>query len=61
MATKKGEKLVNILIPEDPQNPDFKIVRFQRDGVWFHVVRGELTEVPEWVKESAIQAGFIKK
>ena len=54
-----GEKKVKILIPIDPQNENFKIVRFQRDGVDFCVVRGKEMEVPMWVKEAAKQAGYI--
>lgn len=55
------EKTVQILIPKDPQNPEYKVVLFKRDNVPFAVTRGKLTEVPEWVYKSAIQAGFIEE
>ena len=55
------EKLVPIFIPLDPQNPKEVVVRFQKDGEDFAVLKDEVVNVPEWVKECAIQAGLIKK
>ncbi|MCK9577696.1 MAG: hypothetical protein M0R51_17450 [Clostridia bacterium] len=57
----KVEKKVSLLIPKDPLNPDIDAIRFQRDGVDFFVPLDEPIEVPLWVKESAIQSGYIKK
>ena len=54
-----GEKKVHLLIPKDPQNEQYNVVRFQRDGIDFCVIRGEDMMVPEWVKEAAKQAGYI--
>ena len=54
-----GEKKVRLLIPIDPQNEQFKVVRFQRDGVDFCVIRGKEMMVPAWVEEAAKQAGYI--
>ena len=55
------EKLVPIFIPLDPQNPEQTVVRFQKDGVDFAVLKDEVVNVPQWVKDCAIQSGLIKK
>ena len=56
-----AEKKVRIFIPSDPQNENYKAIRFQRDGVDFWVVRGKEQLVPEWVRDCAIQAGYIEQ
>jgi hypothetical protein len=41
-----------ILIPEDPSNPDLKVVHFQHNGIDKYVVLGKVTVVPDWLFEN---------
>jgi hypothetical protein len=43
----KEMKKVNIIIPDDPQNPGDKVVPIGYNGVVYTVPRGIETEVPE--------------
>lgn len=60
MATSKNTKKTTIYIPFDENNPTFKYVPFQQDGVEYYVERGMAQEVPLWVAECARQAGYIR-
>lgn len=47
----KAMKKVSILIPDDPANPDDKVVPIGFNGVIYTVPRGVSTDVPEAIAE----------
>jgi hypothetical protein len=61
MPKKVQDDKVSILIPRDPQNTEIDAIRFQQNGVDVYVPVDKTTLVPRWVRDSAIQSGYIKE